>query len=103
VLDGAGEVAAEPELMDDLASELPATEPEEQDSVEVAPEDHEDTKDPEDDSLASPLGIENGDPVITDVEFTPLDSIELESAAVAIEPQEAAKEAESTDLDPQIG
>jgi len=103
VLDGAGEVAAEPELMDDLASELPATEPEEQDSVEVAPEDHEDTKDPEDDSLASPLGIENGDPEITDVEFTPLDSIELESAAVAIEPQEAAKEAESTDLDPQIG
>ena len=55
-----------------------------------------------------PDGLQSGDPEITDVEFTPLESAhlddaQLESAAVAIEPEEAAEEAEGTDLDPQIG
>ena len=54
------------------------------------------------------VGVAPGDPEITDVEFTPLESAQLddarlESAAVAIEPEEAAEEAEGTDLDPQIG
>ncbi len=55
-----------------------------------------------------PDGLQSGDPEITDVEFTPLesahlDAAQLESTAVAIEPEEAAEEAEGTDLDPQIG
>uniref|UniRef100_UPI004047C55F low-complexity tail membrane protein n=1 Tax=Cyanobium sp. TaxID=2164130 RepID=UPI004047C55F len=54
------------------------------------------------------VGVPTEDPEITDVEFTPLelahlDDAQLESAAVAIEPEEAAEEAEGTDLDPQIG
>ena len=54
------------------------------------------------------VGAPTEDPEITDVEFTPLelahlDDAQLESAAVAIEPEEAAEEAEGTDLDPQIG
>jgi len=63
-----------------------------------------------DDQIALPqgIGIEARESGITDVEFTPLESAELdpaqlESAAVAVEPEEAAKEAEGSDLDPQIG
>ena len=55
-----------------------------------------------------PDGLQSGDPEITDVEFTPLESAhlddaQLESAAVAIEPEEAAEKAEGSDLDTQIG
>ena len=84
------------------AEETAAPTKEHQANVGVAP------KDPEDEALVSPNGIHPGDPEITDVEFTPLESAQPddaqgESAAVAIEPEEAAKEAEGTDLDPQIG
>jgi hypothetical protein len=83
--------------MDDSSPEEPSAEPpetatEDQDSVEGAPEDHEMNPFPSAD------GSQSGAPEITDVEFTP-----LESAAVAVEPEEAAEEAEGTDLDPQIG
>ncbi len=72
----------------------------------------------DDDPVAGPDWLQSEDPEITDVEFTPLvsaeqesaeqesthlDGAQLESAAVAIEPEEAAKEAEGTDLNPQIG
>ena len=63
-----------------------------QQNVGVAPKDH------EDDPVAGPDWIQSEAPEITDVEFTP-----LESAAVAVEPEEAAEEAKGTDLDPQIG
>ena len=76
----------------DPSAEPPATTTEDQDCVEIAPED------PKEDLLVFPDGTQSGDPEITDVEFTP-----LESAAVAIEPEEAAEEAEGTNLDPQIG
>jgi len=92
-----GEAPSDPEAMDDSSPEEPSAEPpetatEDQDSVEVAPEDHEMNPFPSAD------GSQSGAPEITDVEFTP-----LESAAVAVEPEEAAEEAEGTDLDPQIG
>jgi hypothetical protein len=99
--------AQEPAAEESEAEETAAQTKEHQANVGVAP------KDPEDDPLVSPDGIQSGDPEITDVEFTPLESAQLddarlddaqwESAAVAIEPEEAAKEAEGTDLDPQIG
>jgi hypothetical protein len=105
-LDEPGEVASEPEAMEDRSPEAPVTDTTGLDSIGVAPE----PEPPEDDSIASPHGIESPspDPGITDVEFTPVDSTplipaQLESGAVAIEPEEAAKEAEGTDLDPQIG
>jgi len=99
------ESVSEPEVMDEGSSEdpapeepsaePPATATEDQDSVEIAPEAPEA---PEGDPLASTDKKQPEEPEITDVDFTPLDS-----AAVAIEPEEAAEEAEGTDLDPQIG
>ena len=102
-----GEAPSDPEVMhegspedpepeeaapEDPSAEPPETATEDQDCVEIAPED------PKEDLLVFPDGTHSGDPEITDVDFTP-----LESAAVAIEPEEAAEEAEGTDLDPQIG
>jgi hypothetical protein len=99
--------AQEPAAEESEAEETAAQTKEHQANVGVAP------KDPEDEPLACLDGIQSGDPEITDVEFTPLESAQLddallddaqwESAAVAIEPEEAAKETEGTDLDPQIG
>ena len=77
---------------EDPSADPPETRTEDQDCVEIAPED------PKEVLLVVPDGTQSGDPEITDVEFTP-----LESAAVAIEPEEAAEEAEGTNLDPQIG
>ena len=94
------ESVSHPEVMDEGSPEDPPAEPpetatEDQDSVEIAPEAPEA---PEGDPLASTDKKHPEEPEITDVDFTPLDS-----AAVAIEPEEAAEEAEGTDLDPQIG
>ena len=109
------DAVSDPEVMDDglpkepapedPSAAPPATATEDQDSFEVAPEAPEA---PGGDPLASPDGIESRDPEIIDVEFTPLESAplddaQLESTAVAIEPEEAAEEAEGSDLDPQIG
>jgi hypothetical protein len=104
-----GEAALDAEVIAISSSEeLEAEEPEaeepaaptedQQQNVGVAP-----AENPPD----CPDGLQSGDPEITDVEFTPLESAhldeaQLESAAVAIEPEEAAEEAEGTDLDPQI-
>jgi len=100
-----GEAPSDPEAMDEGSSEDPAPEEpsaeppetatEDQDSVQIAPEAPEA---PEGDPLASTDKKQPEEPEITDVDFTPLDS-----AAVAVEPEEAAEEAEGTDLDPQIG
>ena len=102
-----GEAPSDPEVMhegspedpepeeaapEDPSADPPETRTEDQDCVEIAPED------PKEVLLVFPDGTQSGDPEITDVEFTP-----LESAAVAIEPEEAAEEAEGTNLDPQIG
>jgi hypothetical protein len=92
VMDEGSPEDPEPE---DPSAEPPSTATEDQDSVELAPEAPEA---PGVDRLVSPDKKQPEDPEITDVEFTP-----LESAAVAVEPEEAAEEAEGTDLDPQIG
>jgi hypothetical protein len=87
------EPAAADPAPEEVSAEEPATPTEDQEgNVGVAP------KDPEDDPVAGPDWIQSEAPEITDVEFTP-----LESAAVAVEPEEAAEEAKGTDLDPQIG
>jgi len=100
---------------DDHAPEPPETEPlapttEGQDSVEVTPEDQKENAgiDHEDIHPASPDKNQSREPEITDAEFTPLepaqlDEAQLASAAVAIEPEEAAEKAEGSDLDTQIG
>ena len=89
------EGSSEDPAPEDPSAEPPATATEDQDSVEIAPEAPEA---PKGDPLASTDKQQPEEPEITDVDFTPLDS-----AAVAIEPEEAAEEAEGTDLDPQIG
>jgi hypothetical protein len=81
-------------------------EPEAQEPAAAEPEAEEPAAPTEDQQQN--LGVAPGDPEITDVEFTPLESADLdgaqlESAAVAIEPEEAAEEAQGSDLDPQIG
>jgi hypothetical protein len=81
-------------------------EPEAQEPAAAEPEAEEPAAPTEDQQQN--LGVAPGDPEITDVEFTPLESAhldgaQLESAAVAIEPEEAAEEAQGSDLDPQIG
>ena len=91
--------AQDPAEADPAAEEPAAPTEDQQQNVGVAP-----AENPPD----CPDGLQSGDPEITDVEFTPLESAhlddaQLESAAVAIEPEEAAEEAEGTDLDPQIG
>ena len=91
--------AQDPAEADPAAEEPAAPTEDQQQNVGVAPADN-----PPD----CPDGLQSGDPEITDVEFTPLESAhlddaQLESAAVAIKPEEAAEEAEGTDLDPQIG
>jgi hypothetical protein len=100
---------------DDQAPESPAPttegqETEGQDSVEVTPEDRNenDGGDHEENPPSSPDKTQSREPEITDAEFTPLepallDDDQLESAAVAIEPEEAAEKAEGSDLDAQIG
>ena len=99
-----GSSPEEPQAQDPAETKPAAEEPaapteDQQQNVGVAP-----AENPPD----CPDGLQSGDPEITDVEFTPLESAhlddaQLESAAVAIEPEEAAEEAEGTDLDPQIG
>ena len=99
-----GSSPEEPQAQDPAEADPEAEEPaapteDQQQNVGVAP-----AENPPD----CPDGLQSGDPEITDVEFTPLESAhlddaQLESAAVAIEPEEAAEEAEGTDLDPQIG
>lgn len=100
---------------DDHAPEPPETEPpapttEGEDIVEVAPEDQEENAgiDREEIPPAYPDKNQSREPEITDAEFTPLepaqlDDAQLASAAVAIEPEEAAEKAEGSDLDAQIG
>jgi hypothetical protein len=98
-----GSSPEEPQAQDPAETKPAAEEPaapteDQQQNVGVAP-----AENPPD----FPDGLQSGDPEITDVEFTPLESAhldeaQLESAAVAIEPEEAAEEAEGTDLDPQI-
>jgi len=100
---------------DDHAPEPPAPAPpapttEAQDSVEVTREDRNENAgvDHEENPAASPDKKQSREPEITDAEFTPLeqahlDDAQLESAAVAIEPEEAAEKAEGSDLDAQIG
>ena len=111
-----GEAALDEEVIANSSTDEPAPddepEPEEPAAADLAPEEvsaeepatpTEDQQgnvwvDPEDDPVAGPDWIQSEAPEITDVEFTP-----LESAAVAVEPEEAAEEAKGTDLDPQIG
>ena len=95
---------------DDHAPEPPAPTTEGQESVELTPEDRNEKAgvDQEDNPPASPDTKQSREPEITDAEFTPLeqaplDDAQLESAAVAIEPEEAAEKAEGSDLDAQIG
>lgn len=124
-IDGGGDAASDQGVMDnsstdDHAPEPPAPEPpapttegqenEGQDSVEVTREDRNENAgvDHEENPPASPDKKQSREPEITDAEFTPLeqahlDDAQLESAAVAIEPEEAAEKAEGSDLDAQIG
>ena len=112
----AGDVAADPGPpqesqpeghQDDQTESLPteglkepwetASETDGQGSVEIAAEAIEDGH------PTTPNGIPAGELEITDVEYTPIDSAQPDSTAVAIEPEQAAEEAEGTDLDTQIG
>jgi len=95
---------------DDQAPEPPAPTTEGEDIVEVAPEDQKENAgiDHEEIPPAYPDKNQSREPEITDAEFTPLepaqlDDAQLASAAVAIEPEEAAEKAEGSDLDAQIG
>jgi hypothetical protein len=119
-INGGGDAASEQGVMDDSSNDdqapespAPTTEGQEtegQDSVEVTPEDRNenDGGDHEENPPSSPDKTQSREPEITDAEFTPLepallDDDQLESAAVAIEPEEAAEKAEGSDLDAQIG
>ena len=119
-INGGGDAASEQGVMDDSSNDdqapespAPTTEGQEtegQDSVGVTPEDRNenDGGDHEEDPPTSPDKKQSREPEITDAEFTPLepallDDDQLESAAVAIEPEEAAEKAEGSDLDAQIG
>ena len=98
-IEAPGESASELEVMPDnstedwSAAEL-AIASEGQDSLAIAPKDSQ---------LVPPEENQFRGPVITDVEFTPVDATPLESAPIAIEPEETAEEAEGSDLDPEIG
>jgi len=119
-IDGCPDAASEQGVMDDSSNDdhapetpAPATEGQEtegQESVVPTPEDRNENAgvDQEDNPPASPDQKQSREPEITDAEFTPLepaplDDAQLESAAVAIEPEEAAEKAEGSDLDAQIG
>ena len=102
-----GEAALAAEVITISSPDEPA--PEESAAPEPAPEEASaeepaaPTQEPQEN-----VGVPTEGPEITDVEFTPIESAHLDdaqlgSAAIAVEPEEAAKEAEGTDLDPQIG
>jgi len=119
-IDGGPDAASEQGVMDDSSNDDHAPEPlapttegqetEGQESVVPTPEDRNEKAggDHEENHPASPDKKQSREPEITDAEFTPfepalLDDDQLESAAVAIEPEEAAEKAEGSDLDTQIG
>ena len=123
-IEGSPDAASDQGVVDDSsndghAPEPPAPEPpapttEGEDSVEVTRDDLNENAggDHEENPPASPDKKQSREPEITDAEFTPLftpleqahlDDAQLESAAVAIEPEEAAEKAEGSDLDTQIG
>ena len=102
--------APEPPAPEQPAPTTEGRETKGKDSVEVAPEDRKENAgiDHEEIPPASPDKNQSREPEITDAEFTPLepaqlDEAQLASAAVAIEPEEAAEKAEGSDLDAQIG
>ncbi len=107
-------LAPEPPAPTTEGQEIEGQETEGQDNVEVTREDRNENAggDHEENPPASPDKKQSREPEITDAEFTPLftpleqahlDDAQLESAAVAIEPEEAAEKAEGSDLDAQIG
>ena len=102
-----GEAALAAEVITISSPDEPA--PEESAAPEPAPEEASaeepaaPTQEPQEN-----VGVPTEEPEITDVEFTPIESAHLDdaqlgSAAIAVEPEEAAEEAKGTDLDPQIG
>ena len=119
-IDGSPDAASAQGVVDDSSNDDQAPEPpapeqpapttEGQDSVEVAPEDQKENAGIGHEEIppAYPDKNQSREPEITDAEFTPLepaqlDEAQLASAAVAIEPEEAAEKAEGSDLDAQIG